>query len=57
MSNFVSPPPESPLTKKIKKEIREKLEKESQSGENKTAAKVVLGFLKFTEQTEKLKRW
>ena len=57
MSNFVSPPQESPLTKKIKKELREKLEKESQSGENKTAAKVALGFVELMEQAEKIKRW
>lgn len=56
MSNFVTLP-KNPIAEKIKKEIREKLEKESHSGENKTAAKVALEVLNLKEQVEKMIRW
>lgn len=57
MNSFVRPLPEDPFSKKVNKEIRKKLEKESKSGKNKTAAKVALGFMDLKEKAEKTICW
>ena len=60
MNSFYKPfpeIPESPISKKIKKEIRQKLEKESKDGNNKTAAKIVLELMKLNEEAKKWIRW
>lgn len=57
MNSFVEPLPESPISKKIKKEIRQKLEKESKDGKNKTAAKIALELMKLNEKSKKWICW
>ena len=57
MNSFVKPLPESPISKKIKKVIRQKLEKESKNGKNKTAAKIALELMKLNEKSKKWICW